>query len=270
LDPKVRLGKDLAGVVRWFFGGWEGDDGGCQTSPKLIMLDDDTRKALREGKLAYSDLCDSTRQINEAVVKASHLALDFWDRAGFHMKFVFAEKRATMVGWHLHLRLSGDFSTVPSGLMCPELPRAVKMNASTSRVCIDAMDTGDLRGFKLVAAAANLARAADFAGLLPTVSQKYLQYADQLNDGNFEDRELAMRVEGEVGIKADSVREQIYLANAAVSPLLEEARRELLGYTASEEELQAFKHYVWTLEGAADYDKYAASLPASWRVEGSI
>lgn len=270
IDPDVRVSTDVAGVKRWFYGGWEGDDSGSQTSPKLIMLSEDARRKLDSGALTYADFVDKDKLITENVVKASHLALNFWSDAGFHMKFVFACKRATMVGWHLHLRTTEDGSTVPSGIMAPELPRALKMNVTTSRVCVDALESGDLKGFTMVASAANLARAADFAGIVPSVSKKYLEYADRLNSTNYVDRELGMRVNGEEGVSADSVRDEINIRNSAISPSMEEEICRKLGYDYTSDELLAFNTRLWTLETAWDYEGYSASLPAAWKVGDSI
>ncbi|APG78113.1 RNA-dependent RNA polymerase [Beihai weivirus-like virus 1] len=269
LDPEVRSGVDVAGMDRWFFGGFEGDDSGVQTAPRLIAVSDEDRAALRAGQKQASDLAQGDPFITESVVKASAEALDFWDRGGFNMKFVFASRRATMVGMHLHLS-NDNGNTEPSGLFCPELPRGIGKNVSCSPAILAAIESGCLREVKKIAAAANLARAADYAGILPTVSNKYKEYADRLDAGNYQDREMAMHVDGEEGVTAVDVRERIELLNSSVTPADEEDRLAKLLYSADEDEMQRFKDYLWDFSNLDDHAGYHASLPAAWRAGGSV
>ncbi|APG78091.1 RNA-dependent RNA polymerase [Beihai weivirus-like virus 2] len=270
LDPKVRAGKDVAGISRWFFAAFEGDDSGVETSPKLIELSEEDRKALREGLKSLADFTNPGMKITEAVVKASAEAIDFWERGGFNMKFVFPKKRATMVGCHLELDLAEDGSTMPTGLFMPELPRGVGKNVSCSPAIIEAVNKGDLKGVKRIAAAANLARAADFAGLAPTLSRKYKEYADSLEDGDFQDREMAMHVDGQEGLTAAAVRDRIDLLNGSVSPAEEEGMLARMSYHVQEGELTKFRNYPWQFENLMDHDGYFQSLPERWKIGGSL
>jgi hypothetical protein len=270
LDPKARVGTDVSGEERWFFGAWEGDDSGVQTSPKLVMVTDEDRGALRNGTKTYDDLTDAGRLVTTKVVETSAKALDFWDRAGFNMVFIFAKQRATIVGMHVHLDSDDQGNTAPSGLYCPELPRGIGKNLSCSPAALHMVRDGCLKGFRRIAAAANLARAADYAGILPTVSRKYKEYADRLDAGDYDDREMSMHISGEEGLSATGIRDEIDLRNSKVSPDDEKETMDKLCYCASEDELAQFNGYLWDLDTVTDHDGYSRSLPASWKAGGSV
>jgi hypothetical protein len=269
LDPNVRVGKDVAGVQRWFFGGFEGDDSGIQTAPRMVFLHDEDRAALREGTKTCLDFADKERNVTETVVKASWESLDFWERAGFNMKFVFASKRATMVGMHLELS-NENGSTEPTGFFCPELPRGIAKNVSCSPAALQAVDAGNLREVKKIAAATNLAKAADYSGILPSVSRKYKEYADRLDQSNYADREMAMHIEGDEGLTAAVVRDSIDIANSLVTPADEQENLRKMSYDVLEGELEKFDCYLWDFSNLDDHAGYCESLPLSWRIGGSV
>jgi hypothetical protein len=257
-DPNVRWGKDVAGVLRWFFGGYEGDDSGVQTAPRLIdiptsMMNEENREKIQEAA--------DKEGVGYDIALCSHRALSFWWRGGFNMKWVFATARATFVGVHLAINEEG----YPSGEWSPELPRALANGVSTSRAALDAVEKNDKKGLLQVASATALSRAADFAGILPTVSKKYLDFAEALASHDFQDREMSMRVGGSEGMGAVEVRKTIREQNSNTTQTEELARMKSLGYTCTDSELIDFLNYPWELEKVADHDMFRQSLPASWR-----
>jgi hypothetical protein len=269
LDPEIKTGRDVAGVDRWFFGAFEGDDSGVSTSPKMISVSAEDRQALRDGSKAYKDLANEAWLVSPQVVQVSAAMLDFWERGGFNMKLVFPQRRATMVGYHIELH-NANGSTAPTGLCCPELPRGVAKNYTTSAAMREAVRNGDIKTIKRIAAAANLAKAADYAGILPTVSRKYKEYADTLESGDYDDREMAMHIGGVETMSAEDVRDKIDLQNASVSANDEDRTLRRLVYGATDDELTAYRKYPWHFEVLGDFDGYFRSLPKAWRIGGSV
>jgi hypothetical protein len=43
-----------------------------------------------------------------------------------------------------------------------------------------------------------------------------------------------------------------------------------LCYSATEDELAHFNGYLWHLDGAIDHEGYSGSLPATWKIGGSV
>lgn len=230
LKSSRRNGIDVTGKMRWMFGAYEGDDSLVCTSPRL-----------------EEDAAD-TRQIK-----------DFWVRAGFNMKFVHQEKRATFVGYHVQVE-----NGRATGLVCPELPRAFTKSASCSADAKIALRAGSSGMLKKTAAALAVGKAADFAGILPTVSQKYLDYAESLTSDNFHDREMSIRAGMEGKSKQDIVS-YIKELNGAVDPHIEKGRLFAMQYTCTDEELLLFTTYAWDIATVDDYAGFAGSLPAAWR-----
>lgn len=234
LDPAKRREVDVTGVRRWWFGAFEGDDSCCGLKPHM-----------KEG--------DSLAE----------KFLSFWDRAGFNMKIVFCRDRATFVGWHIAC-VDGEMRMIAS----PEVPRAMESaGVSTSSSAILAAREGDIETIRKIAAASAMARAFEFAGIMPSISRKFLEYAQEVHRGDLGDREMSMRALGEEGhSKSDLAR----LVEEKNLPVTEEHERETLaslGCAATTEEMDAFRSRVWSLEPAQllDYDGFVASLPASWR-----
>jgi len=289
LRPEARWAKDVAGVRRWFYGMFEGDDSGVSTSPKLCNVSADDAKAFRDGKVKARELGDKYR-VPDGSIAASISALAFWDRAGFNMKWEFARKRGTIVGCHIGLTETDPGSktgcVVPTGVFCPELPRALKGAVSCSPAIIQALkdcvnvedpERGcsheDFHTLMRIVSAFSLARAADFAGKIPTVSNKYLTYANRLphiKRSNFEDREMSIRATGAEGASADDVRDLIMARNGAVTAADEKAFLEALDYTATDNELQFFNETMWDIHSLDRHDDFGRSIPTRWRVGGSI
>ncbi len=234
LDPSVRRGEDLVGIMRWWNGCFEGDDSLCIMHPPM-----------REGD------------------KLSEVFLKFWKSAGFNMKIVFCSSRATFVGWHF-----GCTDGEINNYRCPELPRALaNSGVSVSTEGIKAAKEANRTAANVLAAASALARASDFSGILPTVSNKYLEYAESVAGSNFQDREMSIRSFGEEGHSANDVRAMIRERNIGITPQDEMATLEALGCPATHDEVATFTEYVWSMDPhvLTDYAGFKASLPPSWR-----
>jgi hypothetical protein len=236
LDPTVRKGIDLTGHMRWWNGCFEGDDSLCTMDPP--MRPDDA---------------------------LSKIFMKFWSDAGFNMKIVYCDTRATFVGWHIGCD-DGELNDFRS----PELPRALaNSGVSVSASTVQAAKNGDKRVIKCLAAASALARASDFSGILPSVSRKYLDFADACDSTNFTDREMSYRAYGTDGYDANTVRANIAEKNAEVSFEEEQETLNKLGYKATLDELMTFTEYLWDLEPATltAYEAFKESLPTTWRVD---
>lgn len=229
LDPGRRNGIDVAGTHRWFFGAYEGDDSLICTKPRL-----------------------------EEGAKDTQLIKSFWERAGFNMKFVHQERRATFVGYHVAVK-----DGRATGTICPELPRAFTKTASCSADAKIALRTGSSQMLKKTAAAVAIGKAADFAGILPTVSRKYLDYAKALTTENFHDREMSIRA-GLEGESSSKIVAWIEEQNLPIDPGAEKRTLDCLNYSCSDEELLLFTVYDWDLATVDDYSGFAGALPASW------
>lgn len=233
LDPKIRNGLDETGHERWWNGAFEGDDSLCALKPPM-----------KEG-----DAMDK-------------YFLAWWERQGFNMKIIYADKRATFCGYHIVCK-EGE----PTGFSCPELPRAlVGAGVSTSSTIIQAAKDGNEKVVRDIAAAGALARAADFAGLLPRVSRKFYDYAKSIKcSTEVMDREMSMRVMGEEGHHFSSIEQTIESQNLLVTPTEEFANLQALLCPATWVELDKFTLHPWNFENIGEFETHMASLPMSWR-----
>jgi hypothetical protein len=110
-----------------------------------------------------------------------------------------------------------------------------------------------------VAAAAYFARAYDFAGKVPSVSRKCLQYAKEIGSLGLD--EMKFRAEGD----AKDIELTIESRNLAVTDEDELVLLSKMGFSTTPEELEGFKVYPWRW-GEIDFDGFRSSLPASWRI----
>jgi len=103
---------------------------------------------------------------------------------------------------------------------------------------------------------------------LPTVSDKYLDYAESLSDSNFQDLEMSFRAFGEDGFGAREVREKIRERNLGATFSCEQTVLDAVGCSATESELSTFSEFIWSMEPEVltDYDSFRESLPVSWRM----
>lgn len=234
LDVAVRNGTDLTGRSRWWNGCFEGDDSLCTMRPPMVEGD---------------ALCQ--------------VFLAFWKSAGFNMKIVFCKTRATFVGWHV-----GCTDGELNNFRCPELPRALaNSGVSVSPEAIKAAKDMNRSAVNVLAAASALARASDFAGILPSVSVKYMDFAESVSRTDFSDREMSIRAFGEDGFSANAVRTQIMERNIGITPDEELVTMAALGYAATQDEVATFMEYGWSLDPHVllDYEAFRGSLPPSWR-----
>lgn len=235
LDPTCTSGKDVTGIMRWFVANFEGDDSLASLAPRMMRGD-----------------------------KLSILFEEYWRRQGFKMKLVYASDRCEMIGTHFECK-NGHLT----GEWCPDLPRCLlNMGVTTAPDTIQAAKTGDIDKVKQNAAAAFMCRAYDFAGIIPTMSEKCMLYAKGLKERLSADRELSILVTGCLDMsKSPSVSDvcdEIDQLNAMVSPEDEYANLKRFGYEVIPEELEDFKDFVWDLNTVRDYGSFVASVPATW------
>ncbi len=143
LNPQTTSFIDKSGVRRWWKGKFEGDDSLCRFVPKL-----------------------TTDPLYKIIVES-------WDRFGFNMKLVLCDKKAELCGTH-YVCEDGDIE----GRWVPDLRRCLKnWGISCTPGVIEAFKNG--KGEPLVQAkvAACLSRALDYAGILPSLSNKFLETA---------------------------------------------------------------------------------------------
>jgi len=233
LDPTVRKGEDETGHERWWNGAFEGDDSLCAMKPPM-----------REGD------------------KMHEIFIDWWKRQGFNMVIITVDRRATFCGYHIACEY-GE----PTGFAAPELPRALmSAGISCSASIVEAGKAGDVRKVKDLCAASAIARASDFAGLYPSVSRKYHNYARSLKQSrDVSDREMSMRVFGREGHTFNEIDAIIESMNLGVTPTMEQANLEAVMCPATWRELDAFTLYDWSFEAIGRYEEMLASLPESWR-----
>jgi 8-oxo-dGTP pyrophosphatase MutT (NUDIX family) len=245
LDPMARRGTDVMGMVRWCNSCFEGDDSILATFPTITAEDPVFKAVLRN-----------------------------WDNMGFNMEIVIREKFALFTGWRFEIDENGT-----TGIMMPEVARAMgRAGVSASPTMVKAIKECDRAKAVGVSRAAALARASDFKGLAPTVSGKYLNYylttADQA-EACFE-REHMIRITGNVDVEQEintqEIVREIQMANANSDDLAtgnedgETRRLKATGYAWTYAEKCAFQEYDWAYEKLADFEGFAASLPASFKV----
>lgn len=233
LDPEVRRGEDLTGTKRWWYGAFEGDDSLCALEPPMCSGDSLSTKF-------------------EA----------FWERQGFNMKIVYVDKLATFCGYNIACD-----DGISQGVFCPELPRALKnAGVSCASSAVKAAKDGDVKALKDIAAASSMARAYDFAGILPSVSEKFARYAESVKQSrDIKDREMGMRAAGDDGVLYSTIAERVAAANLAVTPEDEKVTLGKLQMSASGDEMTRFMTYEWSWDKLQDHSGFLESLPARWR-----
>jgi len=232
LHPKRKWGVMDDGTKRWCYFAFEGDDSIVSLCPPMQ----------EDSKLAES-------------------FLDTWKRAGFRMKIVFCDARATFVGYHIACDRGRAMA-----VYCPELPRSLKSaGISVSQMGIKAFKEDDENTMLQLSAASHLARAADFAGILPTVSQKYLDFALSCDASNFHEREMSMRAQGSDGLSSHALAERINQLNLGVTLHDEMYTLEILGYGVNDLEHDQFRSYIWDWTNKDDWQAFRRSLPETWR-----
>jgi len=232
LQVEVRWGVDVTGTRRWWAGAFEGDDSLCCLFPAMVEGD----------------------ALNKAF-------LNWWDRAGFHMKIVYATDQANFVGWIVDCD-EGN----PTGVICPDVRRCINNSGvSTSTAARMAVRDGTAAELAAVAKSNAVARAAEYAGLLPSVSRKFAEYAQEVHAGEGSDnREMNMRL-GTEGLTTQGVLLEVEDLNAGVTPTQELALLKRMGWEVDPAELDRFVLYPWTLATCHEWQAYRESVPLSWR-----
>lgn len=234
LDPSHRYGKDVTGVIRWMNSAFEGDDSFLVTSPRI-----------EEGKTLHTNI------------------LQFWERIGFNMKIEIRKERALFVGYYMGLDESGPVFDEKNDewMMIPEVDRCfTRAGTSCSPSMIEAFKANDRDKCRKFAATAAMSRAYEFAGLSPTISEKFLRYATYYD---FElDHDLKMRTNQAFDDKFELI-DHIHALNCKCS--CEDKILLATGFWSSDDERSRFIDYVWDYDQLADWEGFRASLPQSWR-----
>jgi hypothetical protein len=216
--------------------GFEGDDSGLTISPPISDENDP--------RFVY--------------------ALEFWRRAGFNMKiFLRSTGCGSGVGLFVGTEVVLD-EFGPTGEYAPEIPRTFQKAgiscSSTAKRLVKGGATGDGELDNLRSCLA-LAKAYDFAGIVPSISRKYSLCAQNITEM---DHELRMRT-GEDSV--EGILDLIQNANAVVSPEEENALLVKLGRDITQVERDAFEAYCWDcdMKATTSYGEFSNSLPAKWR-----
>lgn len=234
LDPNHRYGKDVTGATRWLNSAYEGDDSFLVTSPKI-----DPGKGLH--------------------VKI----LQFWERIGFNMKIEIRDNRALFVGYYIGLDESGPLFDEGKDeyMMVPEIDRAFsRAGTSCSPSMIEAFKANDRKKCVKLAGSAAMSRAFEFAGLAPTISSKFVQYA---LDCDFEiNHDLKMRTNEAFDDKNELV-DHIHAMNATCPN--EDKILSATGFWASDAEKNRFVDFTWDYDQLGEWQEFRNCLPEAWR-----
>lgn len=235
LNVEARCGKDVVGQNRHWAGVFEGDD--------------DSLGALRPPMRQGDDL---SREFEAT-----------WKRCGFNMKIVYCTTRATFVGWNIAVDADGI-----GKCFAPELPRSfVNAGVSVSGGAKTAVKKGDVAALRKLAKASYVARAREFAGLLPSASRKFADYTRYLCPADVQDDEMSLRVTSGRGATSCKLLEETDGMNLSVDPEEEQECLRALGYPTSDAEMLTFTSKLWRMDEGElrDYERFRESLPALWR-----
>lgn len=234
LDPEHRWGTDVTGTNRWMNSAFEGDDSFLVTTPQI----------------------EPSKKLHVKI-------LQFWERIGFNMKIELRKERALFVGYYIGLDERGPLFNEDKDewMMVPEIDRCFsRAGTSCSSTMIEAFKNDDRTKCVKLAGSAAMSRAFEFAGLAPTISNKFLTYAV---DCDFEiTHDLRMRTNEEFDDKNELV-DHIRAMNATCKS--EEDILFHTGFWASEGEKNRFEDFTWDYDQLADWEGFKNSLPESWR-----
>ncbi|CAE7911198.1 unnamed protein product, partial [Symbiodinium necroappetens] len=144
--------------------------------------------------------------------------LSFWRRLGVDMKIRRCglqpdnKPYSEFIGTHFLLDEQLDLE----GTFVPDLVRNLSNNSSTTPGTLQAFEQGKFHTIRQTSAAAALSSALDYAGILPLLSMKYLQYANQCYASDFHNDDLSFLASGEVGTSSHSVIQIINRLNCEV------------------------------------------------------
>jgi len=234
LEPSHRYGMDVTGVKRWLNSAFEGDDSFLTTAPRI-----------EPGRALHKNI------------------LQFWDRIGFNMKIEIRGERALFVGYYIGLDENGPLFNEKKNewMMVPEVDRCFsRAGTSCSPSMIEAFQANDRKKCVKLAGSAAMSRAYEFAGLAPTISNKFLQYAV---DCDFEiTHDLKMRTHEEFDDKNELI-EHIRALNATCQN--EEKILTSTGFWSSDAERNRFVDFMWDYDQLGDWEGFRNSLPQTWR-----
>lgn len=192
--------------------------------------------------------------------------LQRWERLGFNMEIKMNDPTALFTGYR--------FSASEMGVgdeFCPEIDRCFgRAGVSCSPGVAQAWKQGDVKEVKSTSMNAALSRAYEFAGLVPTISNKYLNYYLGLREelGKLKvDRELSMRTTGCLDFDESEVVSTIRMRNDGLlnSDIDEKYVLAATGYGATTDEIDTFQMYQWDFSTLGDWEGFKASLPAKWK-----
>ena len=189
--------------------------------------------------------------------------LQFWERIGFNMKIEIRTNRALFVGYYIGLDEAGPLfdEKKDEWMMVPEIDRCFsRAGTSCSPTMIEAFQANNREKCVKLAGSAAMSRAFEFAGLAPTISDKFLQYAV---DCDFEiTHDLKMRTHQEFDDKSELV-DHIRALNATCQN--EQKILTSTGFWCNDHEKNRFQDFTWHYDQLADWKGFRESLPQSWR-----
>ena len=165
-------------------------------------------------------------------------------------------------------------------MLAPELPRALKNGGvSCSPAVKMAWEEGNVRRQRVLACYAALNKSAQFAGVFPSVSGKYKEFAEKClkeagqlrsekaTSEDYEAREASIQVLGKLDeiSTPDELIQLIDAANSTVDRTMEKNNLAALGMSTTEDEYDRFIAYVWEPTNVADFSGFRSSLPERWR-----
>jgi hypothetical protein len=227
LNADRRDSLDRWGEERWWVNAYEGDDSIIATNPPLKDHQDDV--------------------------------MAFWKRMGYNMKIVYCDKRATFTGWNFQVNSKGLTNN-----MAPELRRSMdNFGVSTSPSAVRAVREGDAETLRKIAASAAMAKAVNFMGIFPQVSEKYLQYAETMGFQEFQHEEQ-MALYGKLVDTSEYTPGYVRARNVIVSAEHSLKKYHSLGHACTQREIDKFMDYEWRFDNVTNWDGFAKSIPVGW------
>ena len=179
------------------------------------------------------------------------------------MKIELRKDRALFVGYYIGLDAAGPVfdEKKDEWMMIPEVDRCfARSGTSCSSAMIEAFKNNNRKLCISLAGSAAMSRAYEFAGLSPTISQKFLAYALECD---FElTHDLRMRTNEAFDDKKELV-DHIHGMNAMCT--IEDRILRSTGFWCSDQERNNFVDRLWDYDLLVDWDGFRESLPESWR-----
>lgn len=173
-----------------------------------------------EGDDSMARICPPLGPSDHDACTAYFLA--FWKRMGFDMKIRHCGSQpdtkpyAEFCGTHFELDDQLDLT----GVFVPDLTRNLKNNWSHTPSIIQAFENNNFAHIRMTAAASALSRSVDYAGILPLLSMKYLQFANECHPGQFWNDDMSYLASGERGCSSTDVINKIQRLNAGADEVV--------------------------------------------------